>query len=69
MLAYYIVSLTYDIVCLFPRRRPAVPITLGPPLMLWAYGPNILIRVRICRPRIGQAKLRLGNTVFLQFQP
>ncbi len=33
MLAYDIVRLTYDIVCLFSRRRPAVPITLGPPPM------------------------------------
>ncbi len=47
MLAYDIIRLTYDIVCLFSRRRPAVTITLGPPPMLWAYGPNLLICVRI----------------------
>ncbi len=47
MLAYYIVCLTYYTICLFSLRRPAVPITLGPPPMLWAYGLNLLIFVHI----------------------
>jgi hypothetical protein len=47
MLAYDIVCPTYDVVCLFSGRRPAVAIILGPPPMLWAYGPNVLNSVRI----------------------
>jgi hypothetical protein len=43
MFAYDIVCLTYDIVCLFSGRRPAVPITMGPPPMLWAYGPKKIL--------------------------
>ena len=44
MFAYDIVCLTYDIVRLFSLRRPqaAVPITLGPPHILWAYRLNLL---------------------------
>ncbi len=47
MLTYDIVCLTYDIVCPFILRRPAVPITLGPPPILWAYVPNLLNSMRI----------------------